>query len=190
MNSIDRRIRRCRSRTRLSTVPWIETSRAEVISSAMITSGAAGQRPGQRDPLPLPAGELLGVAIGPVRGEVDQLEQAGDLGPPGGSTVDGVPGEGLRDRGADRHARVQGRVRVLEDHLQRAPAGAGRGAAAARRAGSGRRSSGVSPTAARASVDLPGARLADQTDDRAGPGPSGRRRRPRSARGGGRRSGR
>ena len=39
MNSIDMPSCRCRSRTRLSTVPWIETSRAEVISSAMITSG-------------------------------------------------------------------------------------------------------------------------------------------------------
>src|SRR5262249_22192641 len=53
-----------------------------------------------------------------VGGEADLEEERGDaggaLGAPGADVVDL---ERLGDRGADGHARVQGRVRVLEDHL-------------------------------------------------------------------------
>ena len=55
MKSIDRPSSGCSSRTRLSIEPWIETSSAEVISSAMSTCGPAGERAGERDALALPA---------------------------------------------------------------------------------------------------------------------------------------
>ena len=42
--------------------------------------GPAGERAGQRDALPLAAGELAGQVRRPGRVEVDQLEQPGDLG--------------------------------------------------------------------------------------------------------------
>ena len=82
MNSIERPSSRCSSRTRLSTAPWIETSSAEVISSAISTLGPAGEGPGERDPLPLPAGQLGGAGGARSAVEVDQVEQPGDLGPP------------------------------------------------------------------------------------------------------------
>ena len=40
-------------------------------------AGSDGERPGQRDPLLLAAGELVGIAAGEV-GEADHLEQLGD----------------------------------------------------------------------------------------------------------------
>ena len=79
---------------------------------------AAGERAGQRDPLPLAAGQLGRPVAGPRRVEVDQLEQPGDLGAALGAGAAGR--QRLGDALADRHPRVERRVRVLEDHLQRA----------------------------------------------------------------------
>ena len=53
---------------RLRICAWIETSSAETGSSATISLGLEGERPGQADALPLAAGELVGVAVGRLRG--------------------------------------------------------------------------------------------------------------------------
>ena len=60
MKSIDRPSSGWSSRTRLSTEPWIETSSAEVISSAIEHLRAAGERAGERDALALAARQRAG----------------------------------------------------------------------------------------------------------------------------------
>ena len=143
MNSIDRPSSRWSSRTRLSTAPWIETSSAEVISSAITTSRLAGQRAGQRDPLALAAGERRGQRPRPAGVEVDELEQPRDLGTALGARH--ARRDRLGDALADRHPRVERGVGVLEDHLQRAPPAAARG--------TGSPSSRIRPPCDRAQAD-------------------------------------
>ena len=89
MKSIERPSSRCSSRTRLSTAPWIETSSAEVISSAMTHLGPAGEGAGQRDALPLAAGELAGQLPGPRRGRGGPARAAAR--PRRGRRASGVP---------------------------------------------------------------------------------------------------
>ena len=66
---------RCRSRSRLSTCAWIETSSAETGSSATITFGLERQRPGDADALPLAAGELVRVAVVVLGVQADGVHQ-------------------------------------------------------------------------------------------------------------------
>ena len=54
---------------------WMDTSSAETGSSQTISLGRSGQRPGDADPLPLTAGELVRVPVVVLRVEPDQLEQ-------------------------------------------------------------------------------------------------------------------
>ena len=84
--------------------------------------GPRGERPGERDALALPAGQL--PRVGPLarRVDVDELEQPAHLRAPGRAP------HPARDRlghaVADRHPRVERGVRVLEDHLERPVPGA------------------------------------------------------------------
>ena len=64
---------RCRSRSRLRICAWIETSRAETGSSAMISFGLQRERAGDADALPLAAGELVRVAVVVLRVEPDDV---------------------------------------------------------------------------------------------------------------------
>ena len=83
--------------------------------------GLEGQRPGDADALALPAGELVGEAVGVLGRQPDDGEQ---LLHPVGDLVVAPPEvhlEGLGEGGADRHARVEGGVRVLEHDLEALP---------------------------------------------------------------------
>ena len=77
-----------------------------------------GERAGDRDALALPAAELVRVAA--VRGgrQADLLEQRCRTRSRAPALVDAGEREAVGDLRADRAARVQRRVRVLEDHLQ------------------------------------------------------------------------
>ena len=79
-----------------------------------------GERARDADPLPLAAGELVRIALGVLRRQADQAEQLGDaIAAPAGRET--VQRQRLADGLRDRHARIERRVRVLEDDLQRAP---------------------------------------------------------------------
>ena len=74
------------------------------------------QRAGDADPLPLAAGELVREAVAVLGAEPDRAQQLRDPLLPVGP-VDAVDPQRLGDDLAHGHARVQRRVRVLEDDL-------------------------------------------------------------------------
>ena len=78
--------------------------------------GPGRERPGERDPLALPAGEGAGHPGGDRRLEVDAFEQFRDSG-----ALPAARGDRLGDARADGHPRVERAGRVLEDHLDRPP---------------------------------------------------------------------
>ena len=80
MKSIERPSSRWSSRTRLSTAPWIETSSAEVISSAMRTWGRPARARASATRCRWPPESCGRAGRGARRVEVDQLEQPRDLG--------------------------------------------------------------------------------------------------------------
>jgi hypothetical protein len=73
------------------------------------------ERPGDGDPLPLAAGELVGEPVGGVGGQADSGQELAESLPPAGQAL---RDEGLADDVADPHPRVQRSHRVLEDDLQ------------------------------------------------------------------------
>ena len=79
------------------------------------------ERPRDPDPLPLAAGELVRVAVDEARVEADDVEELAHAGAAVAARADAVHDERLRDDVADGHARVERRVRVLEDDLHLAP---------------------------------------------------------------------
>ena len=77
------------------------------------------ERPGDRDPLALAAAELVRVAVGRAGRQADQVEQLGDPRPLlARCRATRRSRSAVGELRADRAARVQRRVRVLEDHLQ------------------------------------------------------------------------
>ena len=82
---------------------------------------AERQRAGDADTLALSAGELARQTRGEARAEADALHQAiafaGDL----LGRDDAMGAERLLDRAADRHPRIERRVRILKHHLQPRP---------------------------------------------------------------------
>ncbi len=80
--------------------------------------GLRGDRPGDRHPLPLPAGELVRTAAGEVRVEPDRGQQFGDLGPAAGAAL---TGQCLGDDAPDGVAGVERRLRILLDQLDVLP---------------------------------------------------------------------
>ncbi len=79
------------------------------------------ERAGDPDPLPLAAGELVGVPPGVVRLEADQFHHAGHLVGPLLRRAEAVDAQPLADGRRDRRARVERGVRVLEHDLHPAP---------------------------------------------------------------------
>ena len=75
------------------------------------------QRPGDGDALPLPARELVRLAVDRVRRQPHAVQQ-GHHAPAGRIPGDALHAERLGQDVADVHRGVQRRVRVLEDHLQ------------------------------------------------------------------------
>ena len=75
------------------------------------------ERPRDADPLPLAARELVREAVRVLRREPDRPQQLVHPGAPLRAVIATVDAERLADDVADRHARVERRVRVLEDDL-------------------------------------------------------------------------
>jgi hypothetical protein len=93
--------------------------RGDLVADEEIRLG--GERPGDRDPLPLAAGQLRRIALERPARQAHELEQAPHLllGVPAAEVPQGTRGPG--DGAADAVQRVQRVVRVLEDDLD-APA--------------------------------------------------------------------
>ncbi len=79
--------------------------------------GVERQGPGDADPLPLAAGELVRIAIEVARIEADLLERFLYLGEPLAAVAVRVNDQPFFDDAADRHSRVERAVGVLEDDL-------------------------------------------------------------------------
>ena len=100
---------------------WIDMSSAETGSSRISALRLAGQRAGDADPLALAARERVRVAVEVLRRAARPAsirERAVVFERP---PADAAERERLGERLADRAARVQRRVRVLEQVLHRGP---------------------------------------------------------------------
>ena len=105
--------------SRLTTCACTDTSSAETGSSATMQVGLDRQRPGDADALPLPAGELVRIAIRHVGGQADLLEQlrARALGALAASRqAEDVASAPRRSRPTVMRG-IERRVGILEDHL-------------------------------------------------------------------------
>ena len=150
MNSIDRPSSRCSSRTRLSTAPWIDTSSAEVISSAMSTAGAP-RAPAPARPAAADRRTAGRVGAGAGRVQVDELEQPLDLGSPVGAwPPGGIASATLSPTVIRGSSEEYGSWKTICSGRGRPRVGTGAPSRRIRPPVSGAR-----PTAARASVDLP-----------------------------------
>src|SRR5450756_2204095 len=83
--------------------------------------GVHRKRPRDADALPLPAAELVRVAVAVVGIEPHDAEQLADALLAIAWRPDGVDLEGLLHDAAHGHPRIEACVRVLEDHLHPAP---------------------------------------------------------------------
>ena len=110
-----------RSTNRLRICARTDTSSADTASSATISRGSHGERAGDADALALAAAQLVRIALGVLGLEGRPSPAARDA--VGALRVGGeaVHAHRLADDARDRHARVQRRVRVLEDDLRLAP---------------------------------------------------------------------
>jgi len=127
-----------------------------------------GQGPGDREALELPAGELPGVAVEVVRAHPDHLDELLEAASSRRSVEAEVDVDGLADAASEGEARVEGRVRVLKDHLDAPGCGSGRLTGPADHGlpgvshgpgGGGEQADGDAPEGG-----LPGAALADEAD--------------------------
>ncbi len=87
--------------------------------------GPQRQRPGDRDELPLAAGELPGIGVHRLLVEADQAKQFPRVGGYLRAGHDVMHAQQLVQHAADCHPGVQRGVRVLEDHLYLALVGPG-----------------------------------------------------------------
>ena len=111
----------CRSSSRLTTCACTETSSADTGSSADDERRLERERAREADALPLAAAELVRVLRRRRRVEADELEQLPHARAPLGARADAVNDERLLDDRADAHARIERRVRILEDDLKMPP---------------------------------------------------------------------
>ena len=109
----------CRSVSRLMTCDCVDTSSDETGSSSTSSVGLERERPGDRDPLALAAGELVRRSGRSAYGAQTHLRRAarGRRSSRARPFEPQVHLERLADRLGDRLARIERRVRVLEDHL-------------------------------------------------------------------------
>ena len=82
--------------------------------------GIERERPGDADALALPAGEFVRIALHHVGAEPDLPQQLGRLLARRIATGEAMLDDRFGHRRADRHARIEARERVLEDHLDAA----------------------------------------------------------------------
>ena len=99
----------------------IETSSADTGSSSTMSRGVGGERPRDREPLALPAAELVREQAAPYRAHPDQLQQLVDprLHLLARQRLVGL--QRLGDDLAHPHARAERAVGVLEHDLDLAP---------------------------------------------------------------------
>ena len=83
--------------------------------------GLERERPGNADPLPLPARELVWVSASVGGVEPDMLDEFVDTPAAGRAAPEAVHPERLVDEVVHRHPRIEREVRILEDDLQPAP---------------------------------------------------------------------
>jgi hypothetical protein len=76
--------------------------------------GIEDQGAGDGDALALPARELVGLEVAKLGVEADKTERVGNR---GGGAGKSLVAQGFEELGADRLARVERAVGVLEDHL-------------------------------------------------------------------------
>ena len=100
---------------------WIETSRADTGSSPMMSLVSSASARAMPIRCRCPPGELVGVAPHLIGAEPDPFEQLRHALLPAPRRSALVDDERLADNAARRHARIEGRVRVLEDDLHRSP---------------------------------------------------------------------
>ncbi len=82
-----------------------------------------GKRPGDADPLPLPAREFVRKTLRVLGRETHERQELRDPFPASGARVQPVRRHRFVQRVADAPARVKARVRILEDDLQPAAVG-------------------------------------------------------------------
>jgi hypothetical protein len=113
---------RWRSRSRLRIAACTDTSRAETGSSAIRSDGATDNAPREPDALPLAARKLVRVAV-PELGTAGRTwsKSATTLVSSSRPLASRCSPQRLADDLAAGHARVQRRVRILEDHVHLAP---------------------------------------------------------------------
>ena len=85
-----------RSLSRLAICAWAEASRALIGSSAIRQDRPGHQRPGDGDPLPLAAAELVRIAVGRGGRKPDALQQLGGLPQAVGAAAAAEPGRRRR----------------------------------------------------------------------------------------------
>ena len=107
---------RARRTSRFATCAWVEASSADTASSAMMIARVGGEGAGDGDALALPTRELERVAAGDRPAEAHLLEHLRHA-PVIGRRVVADTVEPVGDLSPDPAARVERRVRVLEDHL-------------------------------------------------------------------------
>ena len=111
---------------------WMDTSSAEIGSSATMKSGLAARARAMPMRCCWPPGEFVRVALDVPRAQSDRGHQLAHAFPLLRARVQAERFDRLGDDFADGHPRVERRVRVLEDHLEvaalldaaRAPTGA------------------------------------------------------------------
>ena len=95
----------------------METSSADTGSSSTRSFGLEDEGPGDADPLALATGELVGVAVGVVGLEPDQLEHLRHAAVDGFPVAEAVDVQRLGDGFPDRQAGVERGEGILEDDL-------------------------------------------------------------------------
>jgi hypothetical protein len=79
------------------------------------------ERACEADALPLPAGQLVRIAVAQLRAQANGVEDRGNGRVERASFRDSMQAHGLADDVADRHPRIERRIRILKDHVQLAP---------------------------------------------------------------------
>ena len=105
------------SASRLMICAWMLTSSAETASSAAMNSGCTARARAIPARWRWPPRELVRVAVERIARQPDDLDQLLCAPRRRAAARDPVDAQRLGQHRADRHPRVQRRVRVLEDHL-------------------------------------------------------------------------
>ena len=107
--------------SRLMICAWMDTSSALTGSSAMMSLRLDGEGARDGDALALAAAEFVRIFADVARREAHAFQQRRHLARHVAAGDVAVRGERLGERVVDRHARIERRIRVLENHLEIRP---------------------------------------------------------------------